>query len=55
MSEIILTLVFVILVPVAFLSLIATYALCKMAFLFVVEELLKVYRYAGGKFKDNEK
>lgn len=54
MKEIVLTLVFIILVPIAISAVIATYLVCRVAISYTVECLRKVYRYASGKFKDNE-
>ena len=55
MSEIILTLLFVIMVPVAMIAVVAIYVTCKMALILILESIGRVYYYASGKFKDNEK
>lgn len=46
--------VFIILVPAAFIALIAIYVLAKMSIAFIIERIEMVYRYASGKSKDNE-
>lgn len=54
MIDFILFMVFIILVPAAFIALIAIYVLAKMSIAFIIERIEMVYRYASGKSKDNE-
>ena len=54
MKNLILFLLFIILVPVALFSLVAIYVIAKLTLIYVCQKICRVYRYAEGKFKDNE-